>query len=380
MTQETLVGTNKVALLVATILLAGPVAAVAEKYTVTKLGTLGGTNSGIGPFSYGLSINASGQVTGYSISNEVGNQIHAFVTDAATNVMTDLGALGGAYNSSYGTGINAGGQVTGFSVTNDFNNPTHAFVTSAATNAMTDLGTLACGTQNYCNGSSYGYAINASGQVTGYSSIATSVFTYHAFITKAATNAMTDLGALGGAESEGYGINVSGQVTGWAAIGSGYGHAFITNAATNAMIDLGTLGGTNSVGYGINASGQVAGYSYIAGNAAQHAFVTKAATNVLADLGTLGGTNSQGLGINSSGQVVGWADTSTNAGHGFLYRNGHMTDLNSLISNGDAALYTLNSGQAINDKGQIVVNATVNSTGNAVALLLTPPKKKPDSE
>jgi hypothetical protein len=57
-----------------------------------------------------------------------------------------------------------------------------------------------------------------------------------------------------------------------------------------------------------------------------------------------------------------------------------MTDLNSRISSGDAALYTINSGQAINDVGQIVVNATVNSTGDAVALLLTRARKKPDSE
>jgi probable HAF family extracellular repeat protein len=374
------VGTNKIVCLIAALLLTGPVAAVAEKYTVTNLGTLGGTNSGLGSFSYGLGINAGGQVTGYSISSEPSNQVHAFVTDATTNVMTDLGALGSDYNSSYGTGINRFGQITGFSLTNDFDNPTHAFVTNAATNVMTDLGTLACGTQNYCNGASYGYAINASGQVTGYSSIATSVYTYHAFITNAATNAMTDLGALGGYESEGYGINISGQVTGWAAIASGYGHAFITTAATNVMTDLGTLGGTNSVGYGINAKGQVTGESDILGNAAQHAFVTNGATNVMTDLGTLGGTNSQGLGINGRGLAVGWADTSSNAQVAFLFSNGHMTDLNSLISSGDAALYTLNAAQGINYKGQIVVNAIVNSTGAAVALLLTPQKKKSDSE
>jgi hypothetical protein len=54
-----------------------------------------------------------------------------------------------------------------------------------------------------------------------------------------------------------------------------------------------------------------------------------------------------------------------------------MIDLNSLLSNSDAALYTLTSGQGINDKGQIVVNATVNGTGTSVALLLTPTEPPP---
>jgi len=55
-----------------------------------------------------------------------------------------------------------------------------------------------------------------------------------------------------------------------------------------------------------------------------------------------------------------------------IYINGHMIDLNPLIPRGDAELYTLNSGQAINEKGQIVVDATENATGNYVALLLIP--------
>ena len=336
------------------------------QYIVTDLGTLGGTNSGVGPFSAATAINASGEVAGYSISAETGNQVHAFITKPKTHLMTDLGALtpGGI---SQGYGINDGGQVTGYAASADFDNPIHAFVTSADTGAMSDLGTLACGTENYCNGSSYGTAINLSGRVTGYSSIATSVDTYHAFVTSATTGVMTDLGTLGGFESEGFGVNTAGQVTGWAATSVGYAHAFITNVSTNAMTDLGTLGGAGSEGYSINNRGEVTGVA-ITASGASHAFLYR--DGHMRDLGTLGGATSQGNSVNDRGEVTGESLTSSGVSHAFLYSDGSMLDLNSEIGSA-AAVYTLSSGQGINDRGQIAVNGILNATGEDVALLLT---------
>jgi probable HAF family extracellular repeat protein len=84
----------------------------------------------------------------------------------------------------------------------------------------------------------------------------------------------------------------------------------------------------------------------------------------------LGGTTSRGYGINASGQVTGWAFTSSGVEHAFLYSNGVMVDLNSEI--GSSTGYTLVSGEAINDSGQIVVNGSVTATGQDLALLLTP--------
>lgn len=297
-----------------------PLAASGQQYKAVNLGTLGGAAPA---GSEGRDINDSGRITGWSFSGK-GPMPQAFITSAATSVLT---SIGDGFNKPEGTGINSSGQISGIFISNDFYNRTHAFVTNAATNAIIDLGTLACGTSYYCNGDSYGNGINQSGQVTGYSSIATYINTYHAFVTNAETNSMTDLGTLGGPDSEGYGINAGGQVTGWAdTAGDPVAHAFITNAATNAITDLGTLGGTNS----------------------------------------------QGLGINASGEVVGWADTSTNTQDGFLYSNGQMLDLNSLLTPSDSLLYTITEATGINDHGQIVANGHVNVTGQDVAFLLNP--------
>jgi probable HAF family extracellular repeat protein len=326
-------------------------AANAQTYSLTDLGTLGGTASS------GSGINASGKVTGSS-TLAVGLAPHAFISDGTA--MTDLGTLGGTY--SEGFGINSRGQVTGgSSIAGDVT--THAFISDGTT--MTDLGTLG-GTI------SEGLGINDRGQVTGDAHTATEVI--HAFISDGTT--MTDLGTLGGTNcvfcSVGSGINAGGQVTGSAATAGNTAHAFISDGTT--MTDLGTLGGTSSEGFAINASGQVTGDSDTAGNAAVHAFISDGTT--MTDLGTLGGTDSAGNAINASGWVTG--DSTTTPGipyrHAFLYSNGSMKDLNSLVDPGNAlsTYVTLSAGRAINDSGWIVAEGQDSRTHQLHAYLLTP--------
>ena len=335
----------------------------AQQYTVINLGTLGGFNSGYGMEVAGTGINASGQVTGYSVSSEIDGQLHAFLTTAATNTMTDLGGLAGPSSYSQGFGINASGQVTGNSDSLNENNPQQAFITNPATNAMTDLGSLSCTSTTACQGVSYGRAINDAGQVTGYSSTNYIYEVDEIFLTNSATNAMTDMGP-----GQGYGINASGQITGWAALPGGVSHAFLTNALTNQITDLGTLGGANSTGFGINASAQVTGEAMLK-NGIYHAFLYS--TGAMQDLGTLGGLSSQGNSINASGQVTGQSLTSSGASHAFFYYKQRMIDLNSQIG-AAAALYTLTAGEGINDSGQIVANGIVNATAEPAVLLLNP--------
>jgi probable HAF family extracellular repeat protein len=138
---------------------------------------------------------------------------------------------------------------------------------ATTTYTITDLGSLGYGVSD-------GYAVNATGQVTGASYTGATLpapgccgncytnhkkpcvaHIYHAFLWSNGT--MTD---LGGNYSQANAINASGQVAGWANTKTGSHDAALWNGKT--VTDLGALGpmaGWESTAYGINDSGQVVG-------------------------------------------------------------------------------------------------------------------------
>ena len=300
--------------------------------------------------------------------------------------MHDIGTLGGS--CSYGLGINDLGQITGEADTDNYdtygNQIMHAFFYSARTD-MEDLGTLLGDSK-----SSSASGINDSGQVVGQYDTGTydinGLYEFHAFLYTPGIG-MQDLGNLLGdnKSSSANGINGSGQVVGGYYIGT-YDptenlivHAYRYGARTG-MKDLGTLigGSENSVGVCINDFGQFTGDADTGtydptGMPMAHAFLNSARTGVK-DLGTLGGLWSYGLGINNSGQVVGYSSIAPVSGsfHAFLYSNGNMIDLNTLID--PSSGWTLQSGQGINDLGQITGYGVIN--GQTHAFLMTPVMKK----
>jgi probable HAF family extracellular repeat protein len=190
-----------------------------------------------------------------------------------------------------------------------------------------------------------GYAINNIGQVTGDLKLGLPSGALHCFLY---SNGQTqDLGTLGGPHSFGYGINDSGQVVGYSYLPSGYRHAFLYSSGE--MRDLGTLGGNESFGNGINSAGQVVGSATKTDDGLGHAFLYS--NGIMQDLGSLGGQNAGALAINDVGQVVGTAQSLLGLNHAFLYTNGRMQDLGTLGGNYGYA-------QAINNAGLIVGSAS----------------------
>jgi probable HAF family extracellular repeat protein len=195
------------------------------------------------PRTVARDINDAGVIVGSA--NAGGTDLgHAVLWSGGT--VRDLGTLGtGFYSEAWG--VNSLGQVVGWSYTNEGSGLTgvHGFVYSEA-EGLVDL----------TPDSDTGYAldINDMGQVTGYK---TAFGGYHAFRWQGGT--FVDLGVLPGfAHSFGWALNAFGQVTGSSSSGSGNSERLFRSIEGGGLQDLGGEGEHN-VALGINASGQVVG-------------------------------------------------------------------------------------------------------------------------
>jgi probable HAF family extracellular repeat protein len=191
--------------------------------------------------------------------------------------------------------------------------------------------------------------------------------------------------AYGGPQDFGNAVNNAGQVTGFAGIpGPGdyadpQRHAFIYDFL-GTVRDLGSLGGSVSEGNDINDGGQVAGWSTTGLAGEERPFLYTDGAGMV-DLGSLGGSSGRAFGLNSAGMVVGMSDVSGGAGfdyHAFLYADGAMIDLNTLID--PASGWRLVSATDINDQRQILGKACLGDTLECRAVRLdtmAPPAPEP---
>lgn len=333
----------------------------AAQYTITDLGAVGGQ---IGGASCAYGINASGQVVGWA-TTAAGYQ-HAFLwtprypNTGTTNIMLDLGTLGGTQSVAYG--INFYGRVVGQSQTGavDGNgNPIlNGFLTES--NAAIDPQTDSVYTLGGNN--SAAFSINDGDLVVGTAQDANGIY----WSTLWNGGSTQSLGALASSATpindQASGINNSGLIVGQSITNSGLNHAFLYNGG---MADLTASLAGASAATAINASGQVAG---VYTNPATEELDACLWTNgSLTDIGTLG-ISSMAHALNSFGQVVGESVTSGSGIHAFLYLNGGILDLNALLPANSG--WTLVSAYGINDGGQIV--GVGDGPNGSHAFLLTP--------
>ncbi|MBV8818709.1 MAG: DUF3466 family protein [Acidobacteriaceae bacterium] len=299
----------------------------AGSISVIDLGGFGGTTAS------GYAINSAGVVTGWA-------QTAAGATNGFVLHGSGLTDLNGAADESFGYGVNSSGAVVG---TRYENGQAHATLWSGGSAVELSLG--------------FATGINDSGEVVGGNG--------QAFVVSGGV--LRSLGTLpGGKWSSAYGVNDSGDVVGYGDVAGGSFRGFVYLPQTGTVL-LGTLGGNNSYAMAINDAGEIVGHAMLA-NGNEHAFEATAG-GPLVDLGTLGGSSSYAYGINNLGAVVGYSFTGANAAqHAFLYYNGKMMDLNSIIPANSG--WVLNQAYGINDAGDIVGSGTYN--GQTRAFLIDP--------
>lgn len=366
---------------------------LARKYYVFNLGTgpLGGVPEPVG-------INNLGWISGgdNSATNTTVNAV------LWVGVPMDLGALGGPNSSVSWPNHTTNGEIVGIAET-------------AAQNPLGEAWSCAAfffGSDGYvCNGfawqdgvmsalppfpggiDSYAAGVNNKGQIVGWAENGVhdptcndtspyfQVLQFEAAQWGPKLNQMTELPPLApDPDSAATAVNDKGQVVGISGLcsnavgGASAEHAVIWENGVPA--DMGNIGGQAwNTPVSINNRGVAVGFGNTSGdeNAADSptAFVWTKGNGMKPILPYGTDTNSVAFDINEKNQIVGQsANLNTFVFRAFLWQNGVMSDLNSLVIQPTSLDLTL--AQGINDAGEIVGTATDTSTGETVGFLAVP--------
>lgn len=222
-------------------------------------------------------------------------------------------------------------------------------------------------------------AVNNRGQIAGWAEnkvhdptcVAPQVLQFEAVLWGPGKSQIQELAPLhGDPDGAATAINEKGQVVGISGTCDVAVGAFSAKHALlwedGRVVNLPTLGGAGwNTPIVINNRGEIAGFSDLPGDVSGgvltpnfHA-VLWTRDHVIHDLGTLpGDTISEATGLNDKGQVVGVSFPSS---HAFIWQDGVMTDLNTLIPS-DSPLELISTGD-IDDRGEITGQACVLSDG-----------------
>jgi len=349
---QSLVMTFGVALAIA----AAHAAATAQEYEVTDLGALGANNTT-------WSVNAAGQIAGWSnLDGNGGLHDEGFFYDGDS--VHYIGTPGPTTRSDL-LGVNDLGEAVGKSGTVHENGEALLRRTNGS---VQQLGTLG-------GSRSAARSINSSSQVVGWSKLQGDLES-RPFLWE--DGVMTPLALLGGTQGQAEWINDAGQIVGGSTTDGGGLTQFAVLWENGIPTRLPPLHPTlNNIASYIHDNGDIAGSIT---SQTPTGLATRGAIwrdgQILLQLGTLAdGTpvepeaSSWASGVNASGVVVGMSVNAQSALVPFVYRNGEMVQLDTLMP--DPWIATWVGAGAINDAGQIAVTGLLPGQGSR-ALLLTP--------
>jgi probable HAF family extracellular repeat protein len=352
------------------VLLCFKLASAQTVYSVTDLGTFGGT------FGCAMSLNQKGWAEVME-TTPAGNMNAGLWVDG---LKIDLGTFGGPNSSENWGGINNRGDVVGFAETSTPapNGEDFCFFGTGlicrpfhwAEGKKTALPTLG-GNNAWAN------TVNEHGQIVGAAENTTPDPSCSPFQSVRPTvwekNIALDLSTLpGDPDGTANSINNRGQAVGGSGVWcAGLVHAVLWDHGT--ITQLPSLGGAmNNEALAINNQGQAVGHSGVAGDTTVHAVLWE--NGVATDVGVVPGDfGSFASGINSKAQVVGTSYDTNGSLHAFLWENGTITELSTLFPAGSDLYPTM--ANEINSRGQISGMATVTSgkhVGEVHAFLATP--------
>ena len=403
MRPKVLTSITAIAVLSPQLLLVSPAQAQGERneppqYYVFNLGDPGGGN-----VAAAASINNLGWIAGDAYQSGNTNEHAELWVGAAF----DLGTLGGPNSAVAWPNKNKRGQIAGIAETADTNPLNEAWSCAQANfptitrhvclgfaweaGVMSPLSPLPGGIDSYAAGNNnrgqvVGWAENGDHDPTCNNAPPVSQFLqFEAVVWEPHSGRMTALSPLApDPDSAATAINDKGQIVGISGLcsnavgGTSAEHAVLWENENAPPTNLGNFDGGQAwnTPTAINDRGQVVGFGNQAGSPAAAfnpvAFVWDKQHGIqpIAPIGD--DTNSWAWGINKHGVVVGQsfggADDPT--GRAFLYEDGQITDLNTLIQpNSSLQLELAND---INDEGEIVGFALDTGTKATVAFLAVP--------